>query len=211
METIVESGVLYRTETVVSPPRRGAHVRWAIGLRARGTTMLTFGNTLARRSPAVLAVTAAVAALVVASPVTAAPGRSPSGLVYNYHGEIRDALADLPTVTGWAFDPDKLSTAISVRADVSWTKQVCSKLFGCMTYVVSRTSLTGTAGLPDSSLVGSVEGPDHGFGFTLPLASIPIGTYNGEHVCVTAVNVTGTGGADTLLGCYPVVPHQLVP
>src|SRR5262249_45817828 len=133
----------------------------------------------------------------------------PAGLVYNYQGQIRYGGSHLPTVTGWAFDPDKLTTPISVRADVSWTNQACSKLLGCVTYVVSRTSLTATAGLTDSSLAGFVEGPNHGFSVTIPLDSIPIGSYSGGQVCVTALNAAGTSGTDTSLGCYQVVDVEL--
>src|SRR5215470_16704136 len=140
--------------------------------------MLTFGTILVRRSLGVLVVTSATAAaLVAASPANPATTsvHSPSGLVYTYHGEIRYGPYHLPTVEGWAFDPDQLTTPSSVRADVSWTNQACSKLLGCVTYVVSQTSLTATAGLTDGSLVNSAEGPNHGFSFTLPLDSIPIG------------------------------------
>src|SRR5215831_10015533 len=141
--------------------------------------MLTFGTILLRRFLGLLVVISAVAtALVPASSANAVTSvHSPSGLVYNYQGQIRYGGSHLPTVTGWAFDPDKLTTPISVRADVSWTNQACSKLLGCVTYVVSRTSLTATAGLTDSSLAGSVEGPNHGFSLTIPLDSIPIGSY----------------------------------
>jgi hypothetical protein len=172
--------------------------------------MLTFGTTLVRRSLGMIAVTSALAtALVAASPANAVTSvHSPSGVVYNYHGQIRYG-ADLPTVTGWAFDPDKLTTPISVRIDVSWTNQACSRLLGCVTYVVSRASFTATAGLTDNSLVGSVEGPNHGFSVTLPLDSIPIGSWNGGQVCVTALNAAGTSGTDTSLGCYQLVDIEL--
>jgi hypothetical protein len=37
----------------------------------------------------------------------------------------------------------------------------------------------------------------------------PIGSYNGEQVCVTALNAVGTSGTDTSLGCDAVLQYVI--
>jgi len=166
--------------------------------------MLRFAPTTMRRCLGALAVAAALSAvLAVASPAKAYPG-SPFGQVDTSAGVIFHSPASLPVVSGWAVDPDALTSPIYVRADVTWTSKSCNKLFGCMTYVVGQTSLRQLANIYRPDLAGDYPwGPKHGFSITLPLSSLPIGSYNGEQVCVTALNVGF--GSNTTLGCYPVV------
>lgn len=168
--------------------------------------MLTFATTRMRRCFAVLTVTAALAAvLAVASPAKAYTG-SPFGHVDTNAGVVNYWPNALPVVSGWAVDPDALTSPIYVRADVTWTNKTCNKLFGCMTYIVGQTSLRQLANMYRADLVGDYPwGTKHGFSIALPLPSLPIGSYNGEQVCVTALNVGF--GSNTTFGCYPVVPY----
>jgi hypothetical protein len=158
--------------------------------------------------PAALAAT-----LAVASPAKAAfyyPGGDVDGV---YNGTIYYSTA-LPVVSGWAADADAPKSPILVRADVTWTKRGPCNTLTCVTYVVGQTSLTQWANLYRHDLLGEVGpndipwGPYHGFSFNLPPAPVPVGSWDGEKVCLTAFN-TGLG-ANRSLGCYPLAYGPLL-
>jgi hypothetical protein len=175
--------------------------------------MSTSITKLIRRPLGAVCLIGAIAALlVVASPASAA-GYYPTGEVDDYNGTIYYSGA-LPVVTGWAADADAPKSPILVRADTTWTKRGPCNALTCVTYVVGQASQTQWANQYRHDLLGEVGPNDipwgvyHGFSFTLPSAPVPVGSWDGEKVCLTAINA-GLG-ANRSLGCYPVVYLPLV-
>lgn len=51
-------------------------------------------------------------------------------------------------------------------------------------------------------------GSHHGFSVSLPPAPVPIGSFDSEKACVTALNIGP--GPSTLLGCYPLIYQPII-
>jgi len=171
--------------------------------------MLTFATRNRKRHLlAAFAVAAALAAVLTVTSPAKAYGGSPVGHV---DGIVYYPSVLLPVVQGWAVDPDTLTSPIYVRADVTWTKKTCNRLFGCITYAVGQTSATQLANIYWPDIADKYPSDaEHGFSITLALPSLPTASYNGAQVCVTALNVWL--GTNTTLGCdafaYPFLPYS---
>jgi hypothetical protein len=83
----------------------------------------------------------------------------------------------------------------------------------CVTYVVAQTSLAQYAGGYRPDLLG-VTGPNdvawglyHAFRFNLPAAPVPLGSYDGERVCVNTYDI-GLGPNHSL-GCFQLVHRPI--
>jgi len=165
----------------------------------------------------VAALAVLTATLLTAPTAGATTGYIPTGSVDNVYNGVLTYSTSSPSylpITGWAADADARLSAIPVRADFSWTQKTCRVLVGCITVVVGQSSLTQSANGYRSDLIGKVGPGDlpwgayHGFTFYSPPAPVPVGSFNGEQVCLTAVNVGG--GSNKSLGCFPLVYQPIV-
>ena len=171
--------------------------------------MSTITTKRVRLPLAAFCLAAVAAVLAVASPAKAA-GFYPGGDV---DGVSSNGVIYYPfqpgIISGWAADADAPKSPILVRADFTWTKRGPCNALTCVTYVVAQSSLTQWANLYRSDLLGEAGpndvlwGPYHGFSFTNPAAPVPVGSYDGEKVCLTAFNAGP--GANRSLGCFPLV------
>jgi hypothetical protein len=161
----------------------------------------TKGLTMRRSSRSlglavVTAITAAVF-LAAASPAKATVwDGSPTGNVTDVYGNSGASWTDwFGVIKGYALDRDCLfctANDVSVRADVSLYDNMCFPRLGawiCKKYLATTYSVTQTTSLYDFSFSLSNLGHEE------------------MTACVTAINVAGTPGGDTSLGCYSEFPY----
>lgn len=135
-----------------------------------------------RRTLAVSAVFAAATAFafVAAAPASAAPPNDPVGALEAITARGTSTL----TVKGWALDRDRTSWAVRVQASVDGVDDPAG-------------AVLASAWRPD---VGAAQGVGPAHGYSLQVQAPP----TAKRVCVKALNVTGTPGADSVLGCLAI-------
>jgi hypothetical protein len=169
----------------------------------------TEGRTMrrSRRSLLLALVTALTAAvfLAAASPAKAWWDGSPTGnvtYVWGYYGASGSPTDWFGVIEGYASDRACVFCSaidVSVRADVSLYDNFCYPRLGgvyvCKQYLAATYSVTQTTS-PNSS------GIPNAFKFSLSNLG-----HEQMTACVTAINVAGTSGGDTSLGCYSEFPR----